>query len=75
MKSYSALVQVNGWLYIKHGFFPNKESFIRGLRYKEYQVNPKYVKESRLFDYILLNCVHNDKIWKLRSIPKEEAQE
>lgn len=75
MKSYSALVQANGWLYIKHGFSQNKETFIRGLRYKEYQVNPKYVKESRLFDYIFLNYVHNDKIWKLRSIPKEEVQE
>lgn len=75
MKSYSAMVHSYGKVRFKRNFlYENKASFIRALRENGYQVNPKHVKETALFDYIMQHHEYNDDMWNLRSIPKEEVQ-
>lgn len=75
MKSYSAMVHSYGKVRFKRNFlYENKASFIRVLREIGYQVNPKHVKETALFDYIMQHPDYNDDMWNLHSIPKEGVQ-
>lgn len=75
MKSYSAMVKSCGKVcFIRNVLYENKVRFIRGLRGAGYQVNPKHVKETALFDYIMQHPDYNDDMWNLRNIPKEGVQ-
>lgn len=75
MKSYSAMVHSYGKVLFKRNFlYENKEAFIRVLRAAGYQVNPRHVKETALFDYIMQHPNYNENLWKLRSIPKEDRK-
>ena len=72
MTSYSAMVHSYGKVLFKRNFlYENKAAFIRVLRDAGYQVNPKHVKETALFDYIMQHPNYNENMWSLRSIPKE----
>lgn len=71
MKPYSAVVKDDNWtVFIRNQEYKNKAEFIRDLRANGYRVNPKKVKESALFDYILnhTNCCPWD--WDLAKIPE-----
>ena len=61
MKSYSARVYSHGKVRFKCDFlYENKAAFIRVLRDAGYQVNPKHVKETALFDYIMQHPNYNE---------------
>lgn len=52
---YSCIVKDEGkTVYIRNEEFPNMEEFIYSLRMAGYEVLLETVKESRLFEYILL---------------------
>lgn len=71
MKKYSAIVKDNNRLvFIKNQEYKCKADFINDLRHNGYKVNPKKVKESALFDYIMnhTNCESWD--WALTKIPE-----
>ena len=70
MKMYSALVKDgNRLVEIKEQEYNSKADFIYDLRRNGYKVNPKKVKESSLYNYIInnTNCYSLD--WDLKSIP------
>lgn len=70
MKEYSALVKdENGRIvFIKYQEYNKKADFIHDLRHNGYKVNPKKVKESKVFDYIMTtNC--NSWDWDIKSVP------
>lgn len=53
---YSAIVKDgNHTLYIRNEEHPTKEDFINSLEYAGFEVQKETVKESRLFESILLN--------------------
>ena len=67
MKLYSAFVKDGKRLIsIKNQEYNTKADFIRDLRSNGYKVNPKKVKETTLFEYIIN---HTNCDWELRSIP------
>ena len=74
MKKYSAVVknEYNRTQIIANKEYYRKSDFIKDLRSNGYKVNPKKVKESKLFDYIMrkTNCYPWD--WEIKSIPSEE---
>ena len=70
MKLYSAFVKDGKRLVvIKNQEYNTKADFIHDLRSNGYKVNPKKVKESVLFEYIInnTNCYSWD--WDLRTVP------
>lgn len=70
---YSAVVKDGGRLVIiEDQEYPTKMAFIHDLRKNGYAVNPKKVKESKLFNYIMnhTDCYEWD--WELTEIPKNE---
>ena len=70
MKMYSALVKDGKRLVqIKEQEYNSKADFIHDLRSNGYKVNPKKVKESSLYNYIInnTNCYSWD--WDLKTIP------
>ena len=70
MKLYSAFVKDgNRLIAIKNQEYNTKADFIHDLRLNGYKVNPKKVKESTLFEYIInhTNCYSWD--WDLRNVP------
>ena len=70
MKMYSALVKDGERLVqIKEQEYNSKVDFIHDLRSNGYKVNPKKVKESSLYNYIInnTNCYSCD--WDLKTIP------
>ena len=70
MKLYSALVKDGKRLVeIKNEKYATKADFIRDLRKNGYKVNPKKVKESKLFDYIIENTDLFPWDWDLKAIP------
>ena len=69
---YSALVKDGGRLVeIKNEEYATKADFIHDLRKNGYKVNPKKVKESSLFEYIITNTNMYPWDWDLRAIPCE----
>ena len=70
MKMYSALVKDGDRLVqIKDQEYYRKADFIHDLRSNGYKVNPKKVKESSLYNYIISNTNLNPWDWDLKSIP------
>ena len=70
MKMYSALVKDGKRLVeIKNQEYCRKADFIHDLRSNGYKVNPKKVKESYLYDYIISNTNLYPWDWDLKSIP------
>ena len=69
---YSALVKDgNRLVEIKNEEYATKADFIYDLRKNGYKVNPKKVKESALYDYIIENTNLYPCDWDLRAIPCE----
>ena len=71
MKTYSAIVKDDDrTVFIRNQEYKNKAAFVKDLRANGYKVNPKKVKESALFDYILshTDCYPWD--WDLTKIPE-----
>ena len=72
MKLYSAFVKDGKRLVaIKNQEYNTKRDFIHDLRSNGYSVNPKKVKESKLFEYIINNTDCNSWDWELRVIPRK----
>ena len=70
MKMYSALVKDgNRLVEIKDQEYNSKADFIYDLRKNGYRVNPKKVKESSLYDYIIRYTNLCPWDWDLKSIP------
>ena len=70
MKLYSALVKDgNRLVEIKNEEYATKADFIHDLRANGYKVNPKKVKESALYDYIIAETNLYPWDWDLKSIP------
>ena len=70
MKMYSALVKDGKRLVeIKNRDYNSKAEFIHDLRGNGYKVNPKKVKESHVYDYIVSNTNMYPWDWDLKSIP------
>ena len=70
MKMYSALVKDGKRLVeIKNKDYNSKADFIYDLRRNGYKVNPKKVKESHVYDYIVSNTNMSPWDWDLKSIP------
>lgn len=70
MKLYSALVKDgNRLVEIKNEEYPTKADFIHDLRSNGYKVNPKKVKESTLYDYIMAETNLYPWDWDLKAIP------
>lgn len=70
MKKYSALVKDGTRVvFICNQEYARKSDFIRDLRCNGYKVNPRKVKESHIFDYILnhTNCYPWD--WDIKTLP------
>lgn len=78
MKKYSAVVKDgNRIVIIRNQEYPTKAEFIRDLRGNGYRVNPKKVKPSDVFDYIMDHTDCNPWDWDLKKVPEESlaAQE
>ena len=72
MKLYSAFVKDGKRLVaIKNQEYNTKADFIHDLRSNGYSVNPKKIKESKLFEYIINNTDCNSLDWELRAIPSK----
>lgn len=72
MKKYSAMVKDGKRVVIiRDQDYPNKAAFIHDLRANGYQVNPKKVKPSDVFDYICDHTDMNPWDWDLKKIPAE----
>lgn len=70
MKKYSAIVKDgNRAVLIKNQEYPTKADFIHDLRCNGYKVNPKKVKPSDVFDYIMNNTNCNPLDWDLTKVP------
>lgn len=73
MKKYSAIVKDEGrTVFIKNQEYENKAAFIYDLRKNGYKVNPRKVKPSDVFEYILnhTNCAPWD--WDIKAVPCAE---
>lgn len=70
MKTYSALVKDgNRLVEIKNEEYQSKSAFIHDLRANGYKVNPKKVKESALYDYIIKETNMYPWDWDIKAIP------
>lgn len=70
MKNYSAVVKDGSRIvFIRGQEYPTKAAFIHDLRANGYKVNPRKVKESDLFDYIINHTDCSPWDWDLRKIP------
>lgn len=70
MKSYSAFVKDgNRSVIIRNQDYRTKAEFIHDLRCNGYKVNPKKVKPSDVFDYIMEHTNCNPWDWDLRQVP------
>lgn len=72
MKVYSAIVKDNGkTVYIENQEYQTKADFVYDLRRNGYSVNPRMVKPSNVFDYIInrTNCDPWD--WELKEVPQD----
>ena len=70
MKKYSAMVRDNGRVvFIENQEYNTKADFIHDLRRNGYSVNPKKVKESTIFDYIVNSTNMNPWDWDLTAVP------
>lgn len=74
MKMYSALVyRRDGQLvFIRDIEVQSKAAFIHDLRHNGYRVNPRRVKPSEVFDYILDHTDCNPWDWDLKEVPCNE---
>ena len=74
MKKFSAVVKdsySNRVVFIENQEYETKKDFIRDLRNNGYKVNPKKVKSSKLFRYIVENTNMYEWDWDLKEIPHE----
>ena len=75
MKKFSAVVKdsySNRIVFIENQEYTTKKDFINDLRNNGYKVNPKKVKSSELFRYIVENTNMYDWDWDLKEIPHEQ---
>ncbi|MDO4157389.1 MAG: hypothetical protein Q4D37_11555 [Oscillospiraceae bacterium] len=72
MKEYSAFVKDgNRVVVIKNQEYSTKAAFIDDLRRNGYKVNPKKVKKSDVFDYIVNHTNMAPWDWDLKVVPCE----
>ena len=72
MKKYSAMVKDGSRIvFIENQEYPTKADFIKDLRSNGYQVNPRKVKPSDVFDYIMNHTNCNPWDWDLKAVPAE----
>lgn len=72
MKTYSAVVKDgNRLVFIKNQEYARKDDFIHDLRCNGYKVNPKKVKPSDVFEYILNHTNCNPWDWDLSKVPND----
>ena len=72
MKKYSALVKDGDRIvFIENQEYHTKADFIKDLRCNGYQVNPRKVKPSDVFDYIMNHTNCNPWDWDLKAVPAE----
>lgn len=71
MKMYSAIVKDgNRVVVIRNQDYRTKAEFINDLRHNGYKVNPKKVKPSDVFDYIIDHTNCNPWDWNLTEVPR-----
>lgn len=69
---YSCIVKDEGkTVYIRNEEFPNMAEFIYSLRIAGYEVLLETVKESRLFEYILLKATADGPDWSINELPEK----
>lgn len=72
MKTYSAIVKDGSrMVFIKNQEYATKKDFIYDLRRNGYKVNPRKVKPSDVFDYIMDHTNCNPWDWELKAVPQE----
>ena len=72
MKKYSAIVKDGKRIVIiENQEYPTKSDFIEDLRCNGYRVNPRKVKTSDVFDYIMNHTNCNSWDWEIKSVPVE----
>lgn len=72
MKKYSAMVKDGDRIvFIKNQEYSTKADFIHDLRSNGYQVNPRKVKPSDVFDYIMGHTNCNPWDWDIKAVPSE----
>ena len=72
MTQYSAIVKDGiRTVFIENQEYQTKADFIRDLRHNGYQVNPKKVKPSDVFDYIMNHTNCNSWDWDIKAVPEE----
>lgn len=73
MKKYSAIVKdENRTVFIENQEYENKAAFIYDLRKNGYKVNPRKVKPSDVFEYILNHTNCNPWDWDIKAVPCAE---
>lgn len=72
MKKYSAIVKDGKRVvFIKNQEYNTKADFIHDLRCNGYKVNPRKVKLSDVFDYIIEHTNCNPWDWDIKAVPIE----
>lgn len=72
MRNYSAIVKDGSrTVFILNQEYPTKADFVNDLIHNGYSVDPRKVKRSDIFDYIVNHTNCNPWDWSLRSIPQE----
>ncbi len=76
MKKFSAIVKDGSRLVIiENQEYATKGEFIRDLLANGYRVNPKKVKPSDVFDYIMQHTNCEPKDWELQAVPQETSED
>lgn len=71
MKKYSAVVKDgNRVVFIKNEEYNTKSEFIHDLRRNGYSVNPKKVKTSDVFEYIMAHTDCHTWDWDIENVPE-----
>ena len=72
MKKYSAIVKDGSRVvFIRDQEYYTKADFIHDLRCNGYKVNPRKVKPSDVFDYIINHTNCNPWDWDMKTVPAE----
>lgn len=72
MKIYSAMVKDgNKTVIIRNQEYATKAEFIHDLRRNGYQVNPRKVKPTDVFDYLMNHTNLNPWDWDIKAVPAE----
>lgn len=69
---YSAVVKEGSRLvFIRNQEYPTKADFVRDLRRNGYTVDPRKVKPSDVFDYIINHTDCNPWDWNMKAVPQD----